>query len=134
MVDSAGSLRILLVEDNLVNQRVAARLLEKRGHLIVLATDGLEALIAFKKQDCDLVLMDVQMPKMDGMEATRRIREMERGTGKHQPVMALTAHAIKGDLESCIAAGMDGSLTKPIRPSELDELLAKYVAAVPASK
>jgi two-component system, sensor histidine kinase and response regulator len=135
--DPADVLRILLAEDNFVNQRLAIRLLEKRGHRISVAANGREALAALEKASCDLVLMDVQMPEMDGMEATARIREKEKLTGGHQPVVALTAHAMKGDQELCFAAGMDGYLTKPLRQQELDELLEKYkrgagsAAAVP---
>lgn len=122
------SLRVLLAEDNLVNQRLAVRLLEKRGHRVLVAANGLEALNALAKEQFDLVLMDVQMPEMDGLEATAAIRQREKGTGMHQPVVALTAHAMKGDQEKCLAGGMDGYLTKPIRPQELDQLLATYVA------
>jgi PAS domain S-box-containing protein len=121
-------LKVLLAEDNLVNQRLAVRLLEKRGHQVVVASTGLEALKALEKGKFDLVLMDVQMPEMDGLEATAVIREKEKGTGIHQAVVALTAHAMKGDREKCIAGGMDGYLTKPIRPQELDQLLDIYVA------
>jgi PAS domain S-box-containing protein len=121
-------LRVLLAEDNLVNQRLAVRLLEKRGHRVVVAANGLEALQALEKESFDLVLMDVQMPEMDGLEATAILREKEKGTGVHQAVVALTAHAMKGDREKCLAAGMDGYLTKPIRPQELDQLLEIYVA------
>jgi len=116
-------LRILLAEDNQVNQRLAMRLLEKRGHLVDVATNGREVLQALGKASYDLVLMDVQMPEMDGMEATARIREKEKLSGGRQRVVALTAHAMKGDEERCLAGGMDGYLTKPIRPEELDELL-----------
>ncbi|HXJ12671.1 MAG TPA: response regulator [Candidatus Limnocylindrales bacterium] len=118
-------LRILLAEDNQVNQRLAVRLLEKRGHIVEVSANGREALEALEKASYDLVLMDVQMPEMDGMEATTRIREREKRSGRHQEVVALTAHAMKGDEERCLAAGMDGYLTKPIRPDELDELLEK---------
>ena len=121
-------LSVLLAEDNLINQRLAVRLLEKRGHRVVVAATGLEALKALEKESFDLVLMDVQMPEMDGLEATVAIREKEKSTGVHQPVVALTAHAMKGDREKCLALGMDGYLTKPIRPQELDELLEIYVA------
>jgi two-component system, sensor histidine kinase and response regulator len=121
-------LRVLLVEDNLVNQRLAVRLLEKRGHRVAVAGTGLEALLALEKESFDLVLMDVQMPEMDGLEATAAIREKEKGTGHRQAVVALTAHAMKGDREKCLVAGMDGYLTKPIRPQELDQLLEIYVA------
>ncbi|MGC1620865.1 MAG: response regulator [Candidatus Acidiferrum sp.] len=120
-------LSVLLAEDNLVNQRLAVRLLEKRGHRVVVAGTGLEALKAMEKDSFDLVLMDVQMPEMDGLEATAAIREKEKGTGVHQAVVALTAHAMKGDREKCLAGGMDGYLTKPIRPQELDQLLEIYV-------
>jgi CheY-like chemotaxis protein len=121
-------LSVLLAEDNLVNQRLVVRLLEKRGHRVVVAGTGLEALQALEKGSFDLVLMDVQMPEMDGIEATAVIREREKGGGLHQPVVALTAHAIKGDREKCMAGGMDGYLSKPIRPQELDQLLEIYVA------
>ncbi len=120
-------LSVLLAEDNLVNQRLAVRLLEKRGHRVVVAATGLEALKAMEKETFDLVLMDVQMPEMDGLEATAAIRKKEKGTGRRQPVVALTAHAMKGDREKCMAGGMDGYLTKPIRPQELDQLLEIYV-------
>jgi two-component system, sensor histidine kinase and response regulator len=120
-------LRILLAEDNLVNQRLMTRLLEKRGHRVVLAADGHEALAALEKHSYDLVLMDIQMPEMNGMEATARIREKEKITGGHQPIVALTAHAMKGDQELCLAGGMDGYLAKPIRAEELDQILNRYV-------
>jgi CheY-like chemotaxis protein len=121
-------LSVLLAEDNLVNQRLVVRLLEKRGHRVVVAGTGLEALQALEKESFDLVLMDVQMPEMDGLEATAAIREKEKSNGRHQPVVALTAHAMKGDREKCMAGGMDGYLSKPIRPQELDQLLEIYVA------
>jgi CheY-like chemotaxis protein len=125
------TMRILVAEDNLVNQRLALRLLEKRGHRVVVASNGREALAALEEDTFDLVLMDIQMPEMDGMEATAKIREKENLTGRHQPVVALTAHAMKGDQELCLAAGMDDYLTKPIRPQELDKLLDKYAGRAP---
>ncbi len=125
--DPGSFLNVLLAEDNAVNQRLAVRLLEKRGHKVVVAGNGLEALAALKKESFDLVFMDVQMPEMDGYEATAAIREAERDSGRHQPVIALTAHAMKGDREKCLAAGMDGYLSKPIRPQELDEVLEEYL-------
>jgi PAS domain S-box-containing protein len=125
--EPGASLRVLLAEDNAVNQRLAVRLLEKRGHHVVVAGNGAEALAAMEKGDFDLVFMDVQMPEMDGLEATAVIRGKEKISGKHQPVIALTAHAMKGDREKCIAAGMDGYLTKPIRPQELDDVLEDYI-------
>jgi CheY-like chemotaxis protein len=124
----SAALRILLAEDNQVNQRLATRMLEKRGHAVDVAANGLEALKALEKRSYDLVLMDVQMPEMDGMEATERIRANERSSGGHLRVVALTAHAMKGDEERCLAAGMDGYLTKPIRPEELEALLEKCVS------
>jgi signal transduction histidine kinase/CheY-like chemotaxis protein len=126
--DPASVLSVLLVEDNPVNQRLATRMLEKRGHRVVLAGNGREALEALAKGSFDLVLMDVQMPEMDGFQATAAIREKEKGTSAHLPVVALTAHAIKGDREKCLAAGMDGYLAKPIKPRELDDVLESYLA------
>ena len=126
--DPTSVLRVLLAEDNPVNQLLATRLLEKRGHRVVVTANGREALAALEKESYDLVLMDVQMPEMDGFEATAAIREKEKGSGIHQPVIALTAHAMKGDRERCLAGGMDGYLSKPIRLQELDELLEAYVA------
>jgi signal transduction histidine kinase/CheY-like chemotaxis protein/HAMP domain-containing protein len=121
--EASASLRVLLAEDNLVNQRLAVRLLEKRGHHVVVAGNGREALEALEKGMFDLVFMDVQMPEMDGLEATSILREKERSSGLHQTIIALTAHAMKGDREQCLAGGMDGYLTKPIRPQELDAIL-----------
>jgi two-component system sensor histidine kinase/response regulator len=116
---SKSHFRALLAEDNAVNQLVAVRLLEKVGHTVIVAANGKEALEAWRKEPFDLVLMDVQMPEMNGWEATRAIREEERSTGGHIPIIALTAHAMKGDEERCLAAGMDLYLTKPIRTSDL---------------
>ena len=126
--DPSTVLRVLLAEDNPVNQRVASRLLEKRGHRVHVVSDGREALAVFGKEKFDLVFMDVQMPEMDGFEATAAIRKNEKGGSVRQPIIALTAHAMKGDRERCIAAGMDGYLSKPIRGQELDDILDKYVA------
>src|SRR6202167_5837946 len=123
---ASETLRILLAEDNLVNQRVTTRLLEKRGHRVVVAATGREALTALEKDNYDLLLMDIQMPEMNGMEATARIREKEKITGGHQPIVALTAHAMKGDQELCLAGGMDGYLAKPIRAQELDQILDQF--------
>ena len=128
VLDPSVSLRVLLAEDNLVNQRLGMRLLEKRGHSVVVAGNGRETLAAFESGGFDLILMDLQMPEMDGFEATVAIRKKEKDSGSHLPIVALTAHAMKGDREKCLAGGMDGYLTKPIRPQELDELLEIYVA------
>jgi CheY-like chemotaxis protein len=124
---ASASLNVLLAEDNPVNQRLATRLLEKRGHRVTVAGNGQEAIDQLAKGPFDLVLMDVQMPLIDGLEATRIIREREKETGMHQPIVALTAHAIKGDQERCLEAGMDGYLSKPIRPEELDAVLLKQL-------
>jgi PAS domain S-box-containing protein len=123
--------RILLAEDNRVNQMLAVRLLEKRGHHVQVAGDGREALEKIKTADFDLVLMDIQMPVMGGFEATAAVREMEKGTGRHIPIIALTAHAVTGDRERCLAAGMDGYVAKPIRPEELFEQIEALIPFVP---
>ena len=145
-------MHILLVEDNIVNQRVAVRLLEKHGCTVVLANNGMEALAAFRREPFDAVLMDVQMPVMDGFEATAQIRGEEyhaaktkggartpavRGDGAatplsseasmHVPIIAMTAHAMVGDRERCLAAGMDGYVSKPIKPRELFEVIERVV-------
>jgi PAS domain S-box-containing protein len=122
-------LHILLAEDNVVNQKLAVRLLEKRGHTVVVTSNGREALAALAGQTFDLVLMDVQMPEMDGLEATAAIRAQEQSSGTHLPIIALTAHAMPGDRERCLAAGMDDYLSKPIRPQELFEIIDRYAPA-----
>jgi CheY-like chemotaxis protein len=126
--ESKRSLRILLAEDIPVNQNLAVRLLEKRGHSVVVVSTGREALAALEAGSFDLVLMDVQMPDMDGLEATRLLRQREKASGRRQMVIAMTALVIKGDRERCIAAGMDGYLSKPIRVPELDEVLNRCAA------
>jgi signal transduction histidine kinase/CheY-like chemotaxis protein/sugar lactone lactonase YvrE len=113
------SLSVLLAEDNVVNQRLAATLLRKRGHKVEVAANGIEALAAFERQPFDAVLMDVQMPEMGGFEATAEIRARESSKGTHIPIVALTAHAMSGDRERCLAAGMDAYVSKPINPPEL---------------
>ena len=126
--------RVLLAEDNAINQTLAVRLLEKRGCSVEIAGNGREAVAAFEKQSFDLVLMDVQMPEMDGFEATAAIRDRERTTGTHTPIVAMTAHVMKGDREQCLAAGMDGYIPKPVRAQELLEVLNRLTPrdAVPA--
>jgi two-component system sensor histidine kinase/response regulator len=124
--------RILLVEDNAVNQLLAKRLLEKRGHTVQVANNGHEALALLAgagHEAFDCVLMDVQMPEMDGFECTTLIRDQERTTGEHLPIIAMTAHAMKGDEERCRAAGMDGYLSKPIQPEELFDLVEHHLLA-----
>jgi two-component system sensor histidine kinase/response regulator len=128
--EQTHSLSFLVAEDNAVNQRLILRLLEKRGHRVVLAQNGREALEASKKQRFDIVLMDLQMPEMGGLEATRLLRENERASGTHLPIIALTAHAMQGDKERCLACGMDGYVSKPIN---LEELFAAIENAVPGS-
>jgi CheY-like chemotaxis protein len=119
-------LRILVAEDNAVNQRLILRLLEQRGHHVVVVGNGRETLDALERDTFDVVLMDVQMPDMDGFEATAEIRKKEMESERHQIVIALTAHAMKDDRERCLAGGMDDYLSKPIRPQELDAVLEKY--------
>jgi PAS domain S-box-containing protein len=124
--DGARRLKILLAEDNRVNQQLAVRVLEKLGHQVEVANNGEEALMAFDRARFDLVLMDVQMPKMDGFETTGAIRDKEAIQGGRIPIIAVTAHAMKGDREKCLAAGMDDYITKPLRFAELAGLLKRY--------
>jgi two-component system, sensor histidine kinase and response regulator len=115
----AGATRVLVAEDNIVNQTLARRLLTKRGYIVTVVGDGRAALAALKSECFDIVLMDVQMPGMDGLEATVAIREQEQLTGAHIPIVAMTAHAFKGDQERCLAIGMDAYISKPIRQQDL---------------
>ncbi|HTB20771.1 MAG TPA: response regulator [Bryobacteraceae bacterium] len=126
-------LRVLLAEDNAVNQRLAVRLLEKEGHSVVVAGDGAKALAALERQQFDLILMDVQMPIMDGMEATAAIRKLEQGNGKHIPIVAMTAHAMAGDRQRFLSLGMDGYVSKPIHSRDLFDAIANIFAASRAS-
>jgi CheY-like chemotaxis protein/HPt (histidine-containing phosphotransfer) domain-containing protein len=129
------SLRVLVAEDNRVNQIVIQRLLERLGHTVVLCADGRAAVAAVEAQRPDLVLMDVQMPEMDGFAATAaiRAREATHPGGRRLPIVALTAFAMTGDRERCLAAGMDDYLTKPIRRDQLVAILARFAgASVPA--
>ena len=122
-------LRILLAEDGLTNQKLAVGVLEHWGHQVVVANDGREAVELWQAQPFDLVLMDVQMPEMDGYEATQIIRQHEQATQSHVPIIALTAHALKGDREKCLAAGMDGYVAKPVRSHELYEAIRPFFAS-----
>jgi CheY-like chemotaxis protein len=126
--DAKRRLNILLAEDNLINQRLAVRLLEKRGHKVTAVNNGCEVMEAIKREAFDLVLMDVQMPEMDGLEASRKIREREAKTGGHLPIIALTAHAMKGDREMCLEAGMDDYVAKPLKPEELFSAIERFAA------
>jgi CheY-like chemotaxis protein len=125
-------LRLLLVEDNEVNQAFAVALLTKRGHSVMVAGNGLAALAALDKERLDGVLMDVQMPLMDGYEATAAIREKEKATGMHIPIIAMTAHSMKGDREKCLDAGMDSYLSKPIKSKELLDIIDTVIARAPS--
>lgn len=126
-------LRILLAEDNAVNRMLAVRLLEKAGHTVEVAGTGREALAALERAQFDLVMMDVQMPEMDGITATVVVRERERSSGVHIPILALTAHAMSGDRERCLAAGMDDYLSKPLQPKALFDTIARLCPPGPAS-
>jgi two-component system sensor histidine kinase/response regulator len=128
-VEPAGrGLRILVAEDNAVNQLFTVRALEKAGHRVAVANNGKEVLATLEREAFDLVVMDVQMPVMDGFEATALIREKEKGTGEHIPIVALTAHAMKGDRERCLEAGMDGYLPKPVQKKGLLSAIAAAAA------
>src|SRR5262249_10571303 len=129
---TAPPLRVLVAEDNAVNRLVAQRLLQKKGHSIALANNGREALQRIQAEQFDVVLMDVQMPDLDGYTATAEIRKMEANSGKHLPIIGVTAHAMEGDRERCLAAGMDGYVAKPVIPTqlyaEIERLTARHRA------
>jgi CheY-like chemotaxis protein len=125
---SPRNLRVLLVEDNAINQVVASKLLERQGHAVVVVENGREALVALDGAQFDLVLMDVQMPVMDGLEATIAIRQREAGTGRHLPIVALTANALVGDRERCLSAGMDGYVAKPFQVQSLMREITQVLA------
>jgi CheY-like chemotaxis protein len=122
-------LRVLLVEDIVGNQILSGELLRQRGYSVVIAANGKEAIEAFDRESFDLILMDIQMPEMGGVEATALIRERERESGAHTPIIAVTAHAMKGDRERYLAAGMDGYVTKPLRRQSLCDEIDRLVAA-----
>ncbi len=123
-VSELGKLRILLAEDNVINQRLAVGVLEKHGHHVTTVKDGREALDLSMQQEFDVLLMDIQMPIMDGIDATRAIRAREARSGRHLPIIAMTAHAMKGDREKCLSVGMDEYVAKPIRVGMVLEKLA----------
>jgi CheY-like chemotaxis protein len=127
------ALRVLLAEDNAVNRRLAELLLKKQGHSVAVAENGRQAVALFDGDLFDLILMDVQMPEMDGLEATAAIRKREAETGARRiPIIALTAHAMNGDRERCVAAGRDVYISKPISPQELYRTI-QALAAIPES-
>ena len=130
--ESARKLRILVAEDNAVNQAVIMRVLQKMGHTPVLAQNGREALALALREKFDVAFMDVQMPEMDGLAATAGIREGEKDKGTHLPIFAMTAHAMKGDRERCLDAGMDGYITKPVRFSDIEQTLSGLASAPPS--
>jgi signal transduction histidine kinase/CheY-like chemotaxis protein len=123
------SLDILLAEDNPVNQVLAQRFLEKRGHRVSVANDGKEVVAAWAEKPFDVIFMDVQMPEMDGLEAAAYIRNRENGSGRHIPIVAMTAHAMKGDRERCLEAGMDSYVSKPMQAQEIEEVLDRVILA-----
>ena len=124
---AAGSPVLLIVEDNLVNQRVAARLVEKMGYRAAVVNNGLEAIQAVQREHYDLILMDCQMPELDGFTATAEIRRLEK-PGSHMPVIAMTANAMRGDREKCLAAGMDDYVSKPVAFEDLRVLVTRWLA------
>jgi two-component system sensor histidine kinase/response regulator len=119
IAEARNHLQILLAEDNVINQQLAVRTLSKRGHVVTVVGNGKEAVDALEKRTFDIVLMDVQMPEMDGLEATGIIRKKEKLSGNHVPIVAMTAHAMKGDRERCLEAGMDAYISKPVHIEEL---------------
>ncbi|MGI9086446.1 MAG: response regulator [Chthoniobacterales bacterium] len=126
-----GAPRILLAEDNAINRAVAIGILEKQGHKLTYACNGREAVDACKLGVFDVILMDIQMPEMDGFEATRLIREMQMAHGTHTPIVAMTAHAMAGDRERCLAGGMDGYVSKPLSKAKLLQAVADFGGSVP---
>ena len=124
------TLQVLLVEDHLINQKLATSLIERWGHRVSIANNGQEAVDALLEQAFDLVFMDMQMPVMDGLEATRRIRSEEQSSGRQRvPIVAMTANAMQTDIDSCMEAGMDDFISKPFKPQDLQQRLTHYAAA-----
>jgi len=132
--ESRRKLRVLLAEDNPINRKLAICLLEKQGHSVTVANDGAEAVAAVRDGEFDVVLMDVQMPNMSGLEAAAVIRTRERGSGRHVPIVAMTARAMKGDRERCLEAGMDGYVSKPIQPGHMMEVIARVTSPAEAAE
>jgi CheY-like chemotaxis protein len=124
MKSNAGS--ILLIEDNTLNQRSITTILKRLGYTVIIANDGLEALKIFKESDVDLILMDCQMPNMNGFQTTIEIRQLEKGTSKHMPIIGITAHALESHRQKCLESGMDDYISKPINIYDLNKLINKY--------
>ena len=125
--ESRRHLNILLAEDNIINQKVAVHILEKQGHNVMVTPDGKKTIEAWNKHNFDLILMDIQMPCLDGLEATVMIREKEKENGTYIPIVAMTAHAMKGDRERCIDGGMDDYVSKPLKPEELIKAIERVI-------
>jgi CheY-like chemotaxis protein len=123
-----AGLRVLVAEDNLVNQRLISRLLEKMGHQVIVASDGIAVLRILKEGEVDLIAMDMQMPILDGVETTREIRAGEQGSAKHVPIMAMTANAFEEDRRKCFEAGMDGFVVKPVSAQSIREEMDRVLA------
>ncbi len=128
MSEISRTLHILIAEDNLINQKLAVRLLQKQGHTSTVANTGREALEAWTQQSFDAILMDMMMPEMDGLEAAMAIREREKTTGTHIPIIAITANAMMGDRDKCLAAGMDEYISKPVDVTKLYEVLHRLTS------
>jgi two-component system, sensor histidine kinase and response regulator len=126
-------LRVLLAEDNLINRKLMHALLRRRGCAVATAENGEQALALYDRQAYDLILMDVQMPRLDGLMATAQIRDREKSSDRHVPIIAMTANALQGDREQCLAAGMDDYLSKPIQHEELNALLDRYARSLPSA-
>jgi CheY-like chemotaxis protein len=133
-VEPEFRLRVLLAEDNLVNQKLISRLLQKLGHDVKVVENGFEAIQALAAEEFDLVAMDMQMPVMDGLEAVRKIREKEKISGQHIPIVAMTANAFEEDKRRCIEAGMDGYLIKPVNSLTIRTEIARVMAAQKESR
>src|SRR5437016_617101 len=124
-------LRVLVAEDNAVNQKLAVRMLEKMGHAVIVAANGKQALETWRHERFDLIFMDVQMPEMDGFEATSEIRKTEQATGRHTPIIAMTAYAMLGDRDRCLAAGMDYYISKPVSRDDLIKTIKSAIQTQP---
>jgi len=125
-----SKLSILLVEDQIINRKIVIQLLERKGYKVSIAVNGKEAVDKTKKERFNIILMDVQMPVMDGFEATIQIREYEKSKKIHTPIVAMTAHAMKGDKEKCIAVGMDYYISKPVNPEELYNTIEEVAVSI----